>query len=138
MTLLDENVHNFALSKDFQELTMYHSVCISAIIEIWISNFMRICLSNFHHNHVDFASSCQSVPIEKKTFEQDTPRYLEEEGFYVGVRPYVPNQNLNRMENRLLKLIAKEEEASADAKKFKSPSVWRVSMFPLSYIRILS
>ncbi|ESO88285.1 hypothetical protein LOTGIDRAFT_219375 [Lottia gigantea] len=30
------------------------------------------------------------------------PRFLEEEGLYVGVRPSVANRNLNKMENRLL------------------------------------
>jgi hypothetical protein len=43
---------------------------------------------------------------------------LEDEGFYVGPRPYVTNSNLNRMENRLLKEAGRnaaqeDEEAAA-------------------------
>ncbi len=41
--------------------------------------------------------------IEDKIFEQQQPRYLEDEGFYVGQKPVVPRRNFNRMENRLLK-----------------------------------
>jgi len=45
---------------------------------------------------------CFTAPIDKKIYNQDQPRFLEEEGFYVGQRPHVPIVNLNRMENRLL------------------------------------
>jgi hypothetical protein len=31
-------------------------------------------------------------------------RFLEEEGFYVGTKPFVTRQNMNMMEHRLLKL----------------------------------
>ena len=41
--------------------------------------------------------------MEEKIFEQEVPRYLEEEGLYVGRKPSVPRRHLNRMENRLLK-----------------------------------
>jgi len=46
-------------------------------------------------------------------------RNLEEEGFYVGTRPYVPSRNLYRMENRLLKQIGniKDEEGAIDNSK---------------------
>jgi hypothetical protein len=43
---------------------------------------------------------------------------LEDEGFYVGPRPYVKNSNLNRMENRLLKEAGRNaapEDEEADA-----------------------
>ena len=51
------------------------------------------------------------------------PRHLEDEGFYVGIRPYVSRHNLNRMENRLLKeasvgRVTRDEEAPVgDLKK---------------------
>ena len=54
---------------------------------------------------IDLAPSfqmCFAAPLEKKIFNQDQPRFLEEEGFYVGQRPRVPIVNLNRMDNRLL------------------------------------
>ena len=44
-----------------------------------------------------------TAPVEEKIFEQEVPRYLEEEGLYVGRKPSVPRRHLNRMENRLLK-----------------------------------
>jgi coiled-coil and C2 domain-containing protein 2A len=40
--------------------------------------------------------------IEDRLVEGSAPRYLEEEGFYVGTRPAVAPTNLHRMENRLL------------------------------------
>lgn len=42
------------------------------------------------------------MPVNEKTFEQQIPRYLEEEGFYVGTPPIVPQRNRNKMEHRLL------------------------------------
>ena len=57
--------------------------------------------------HSAYLSGVVSVtaPIEKKMFGQEQPRYLEEEGFYVGVRPLVPKGNLHKMENRLLEEV---------------------------------
>jgi len=42
-------------------------------------------------------------------------RHLEEEGFYVGPRPYVTNSNLNRMENRLLKEAGRGKAVDEEA-----------------------
>ncbi|XP_050400906.2 coiled-coil and C2 domain-containing protein 2A [Patella vulgata] len=53
-------------------------------------------------NQLLFIPSVISMPASEKVDEEKMPRYLEEEGFYVGVRPVVANRNLNRMENRLL------------------------------------
>jgi len=50
------------------------------------------------------------------------PRHLQDEGFYVGTRPYVSGRNLNRMENRLLneagsgRVTADEEASTGDLK----------------------
>ena len=41
-------------------------------------------------------------PTEKVQTEQE-PRFLEDEGLYVGVRPAIAKRNKNKMENRLLK-----------------------------------
>jgi len=46
------------------------------------------------------------APVAAKVLPNTQPRRLEDEGFYVGIRPYVSCQNLNRMENRLLKEAA--------------------------------
>ena len=43
------------------------------------------------------------VPSEDKVPENTQPRYLEDEGFYVGVRPFISQRNQNIMEHRLLK-----------------------------------
>ena len=42
------------------------------------------------------------VPTYKKLLENVQPRYLEDEGLYIGARPEVPRTNQNIMENRLL------------------------------------
>ena len=43
------------------------------------------------------------APADQKVAEAIEPRNLEEEGFYVGVRPEVSDRNKNKMENRLLR-----------------------------------
>ena len=44
-----------------------------------------------------------SAPASEKIFDQEQPRYLEDEGFYVGTPPPVPGRNIHKLENRLLK-----------------------------------
>lgn len=54
-------------------------------------------------NKIYFYPSILEAPINEKIFEQEEPRFLEEEGFYVGTKPSVANRNVCKMENRLLK-----------------------------------
>ena len=42
------------------------------------------------------------VNVKEKVPEDAEPRYLEDEGFYVGVKPSVSQRNRNLMEHRLL------------------------------------
>uniref|UniRef100_A0A8D1ZJ94 C2 domain-containing protein n=1 Tax=Sus scrofa TaxID=9823 RepID=A0A8D1ZJ94_PIG len=49
-----------------------------------------------------FIPSRLTVPTYKKLPENVQPRFLEDEGLYIGVRPEVPRTNQNIMENRLL------------------------------------
>ncbi|XP_033097939.1 coiled-coil and C2 domain-containing protein 2A-like isoform X1 [Anneissia japonica] len=49
-----------------------------------------------------FVPSVKTIPPEDKISEDVEPRYLEDEGFYVGVRPQVTRRNQNVMEARLL------------------------------------
>ncbi|KAI1888734.1 hypothetical protein AGOR_G00171780 [Albula goreensis] len=50
-----------------------------------------------------FTLSCtSSVPASHKVGENMQPRYLEEEGLYVGERPAVSRSNQNILENRIL------------------------------------
>lgn len=49
-----------------------------------------------------FVANANDVPLKRKLGEQvEAPRYLEEEGYYVGKKPYVTRANKNRMEDRL-------------------------------------
>ncbi|KAK2494792.1 hypothetical protein MC885_008459, partial [Smutsia gigantea] len=50
-----------------------------------------------------FTPSRQTVPTYQKLPENVQPRFLEDEGLYIGARPEVPRANQNIMENRLLK-----------------------------------
>jgi len=43
------------------------------------------------------------APTQEKVGESKEPRFLEDEGFYVGTKPNLGGWNLNKMENRLLK-----------------------------------
>ncbi|XP_036056239.1 coiled-coil and C2 domain-containing protein 2A [Onychomys torridus] len=49
-----------------------------------------------------FVPSRLTVPTYKKLPENVQPRFLEDEGLYIGERPEVPRSNENIMENRLL------------------------------------
>jgi hypothetical protein len=42
------------------------------------------------------------VPTSKKIDEHLQPRYLEDEGLYVGIRPKVSIRNENKLEDRLV------------------------------------
>ncbi|XP_058266424.1 coiled-coil and C2 domain-containing protein 2A isoform X2 [Hemibagrus wyckioides] len=54
-------------------------------------------------NEVLFIPSMRPVPASRKLPENLRPRYLEEEGLYVGERPYVSLTNQNILENRIVK-----------------------------------
>lgn len=49
-----------------------------------------------------FVPALTSMPADQKVDTSMQPRFLEDEGFYVGLRPEVPSRNKNKMENRLL------------------------------------
>uniref|UniRef100_X1Z7B6 C2 domain-containing protein n=1 Tax=Capitella teleta TaxID=283909 RepID=X1Z7B6_CAPTE len=61
-------------------------------------------------DEVLFSPRIRAAKLEDRLVEGTAPRYLEEEGFYVGTRPAVAPTNLHRMENRLL------EEPGEEAK----------------------
>ncbi|XP_022245376.1 coiled-coil and C2 domain-containing protein 2A-like isoform X2 [Limulus polyphemus] len=50
-----------------------------------------------------FYPETKRVPVQEKIGNSREPRYLEEEGFYVGKRPAVPERNKNKLENRLIR-----------------------------------
>ncbi|XP_053499289.1 coiled-coil and C2 domain-containing protein 2A isoform X3 [Ictalurus furcatus] len=54
-------------------------------------------------NELLFIPSMRPVPASSKLPENVRPRYLEEEGLYVGERPYVSLTNQNILENRVMK-----------------------------------
>ncbi|XP_016059696.1 PREDICTED: coiled-coil and C2 domain-containing protein 2A [Miniopterus natalensis] len=49
-----------------------------------------------------FTPSRLAVPLDKKLPENVQPRFLEDEGLYIGTRPEVPRATQNTVENRLL------------------------------------
>lgn len=49
-----------------------------------------------------FVPSRRTVPTYKKLPENVQPRFLEDEGLYIGARPEVPRATQNTVENRLL------------------------------------
>ncbi|XP_077862043.1 coiled-coil and C2 domain-containing protein 2A-like [Saccoglossus kowalevskii] len=52
--------------------------------------------------NVYFRPSVATVPANQKVRENQEPRYLEDEGFYVGIRPPVEKRNVNIEEQRLI------------------------------------
>lgn len=56
------------------------------------------------------------VPLKRKLGESaEKPRILEEEGYYVGTKPYITIKNRNLMEDRLLRL---SDNVNKSAKSF--------------------
>lgn len=43
------------------------------------------------------------MPASEKMPRDMQPRYLEDEGFYIGERPFVSQSNQNILENRILR-----------------------------------
>lgn len=64
-------------------------------------------ISNAERLHVEselyFVPSLLEAAVPDKIPEGSIPRYLEEEGFYIGKPTPISNANLNIMENRILK-----------------------------------
>ncbi|CAL1540858.1 unnamed protein product [Lymnaea stagnalis] len=58
-----------------------------------------------------FYPSTVPTPASEKVKGEIEPRFLEDEGFYVGVKPYVADRNKSKMENRLLKESEKISQA---------------------------
>ncbi|XP_061682294.1 coiled-coil and C2 domain-containing protein 2A isoform X2 [Syngnathoides biaculeatus] len=56
------------------------------------------------HRALVYTPSARTVPTSAKLPENVRPRYLEEEGLYVGERPAVTPTNENILENRILKM----------------------------------
>ncbi|XP_059159082.1 coiled-coil and C2 domain-containing protein 2A-like isoform X2 [Physella acuta] len=59
-----------------------------------------------------FFPSTAPVPATEKVGGEVEPRFLEDEGFYVGVKPYVSDRNKSKMENRLLKEAEKQNQVN--------------------------
>ncbi|CAG2054138.1 unnamed protein product, partial [Timema podura] len=51
--------------------------------------------------HLLYYPNTQPVPLKDKLEENVEPRYLEEEGLYVGIQPLIPHSNKNKLERRL-------------------------------------
>uniref|UniRef100_A0A3Q3M014 Coiled-coil and C2 domain containing 2A n=1 Tax=Mastacembelus armatus TaxID=205130 RepID=A0A3Q3M014_9TELE len=67
----------------------------------------RVDLSTYRQSELLFTPSFQTVPTSVKLPDNVKPRYLEDEGLYVGERPTVSLTNENILENRILKMEEK-------------------------------
>ncbi|XP_077389607.1 coiled-coil and C2 domain-containing protein 2A isoform X3 [Festucalex cinctus] len=89
----DEDGNVFVIqktSKDFVEVRGAEYVGLRAIA--------------LRHRALVYTPSSRTVPISSKLPDNMRPRYLEDEGLYVGERPVVTPTNENILENRLLKM----------------------------------
>ncbi|XP_038057381.1 coiled-coil and C2 domain-containing protein 2A-like isoform X2 [Patiria miniata] len=66
-----------------------------------------------------FIPSVAAIPAEEKIVGDAEPRFLEDEGFYVGVRPEISTRNQNVMEHRLLNRPDKGKEWFGDDGRIK-------------------
>ncbi|XP_048220161.1 coiled-coil and C2 domain-containing protein 2A isoform X2 [Perognathus longimembris pacificus] len=69
-----------------------------------------------------FIPSRQTVPTYKKLPDNVQPRYLEDEGLYIGARPEVARTNQNVMENRLLRQEPERKWFGDDGRILALPS----------------
>ncbi|KAM4854722.1 coiled-coil and C2 domain-containing protein 2A isoform 1-T2 [Thomomys bottae] len=69
-----------------------------------------------------FVPSRQTVPTYKKLPDNVQPRYLEDEGLYIGARPEVAHTNQNIMENRLLRQEPERKWFGDDGRILALPS----------------
>ncbi|CAI2731745.1 unnamed protein product [Schistosoma spindalis] len=84
----------------------------------YLSNEERIKYeSKFLYHPTD-----KEVPIELKTGGK-LPRYLEDEGYYIGKQPYVAPTNLRRLENRILKEIQMDVYGLKSLNDFQSADI---------------
>ncbi|XP_073465964.1 coiled-coil and C2 domain-containing protein 2A [Aquarana catesbeiana] len=80
------------------------------LIEQTARDFIEITAAEYegYHNRLQkekdllFIPSLRQVPLSQKLPDNMQPRYLEDEGLYVGVRPEVSRTNQNILENRIL------------------------------------
>lgn len=71
--------------------------------------------------------SVTSVNAEEKAkiLHDKQPRFLEDEGFYVGTRPKISGWNVNKMENRLIKELHREKWFGEDGRMIVLPNPLR-------------
>ncbi|XP_018423746.1 PREDICTED: coiled-coil and C2 domain-containing protein 2A [Nanorana parkeri] len=80
------------------------------LIEQTARDFIELTAAEYegYHNRLQkekdllFIPSLRQVPPSQKLPDNMQPRYLEDEGLYVGVRPEVSRTNKNILENRIL------------------------------------
>ncbi|XP_019733890.1 coiled-coil and C2 domain-containing protein 2A isoform X3 [Hippocampus comes] len=73
-------------------------------VEVKSAEYIGLRALALRHRALVYTPSSQTVPISVKLPENVRPRYLEEEGLYVGERPTVTSTNENILENRILKM----------------------------------
>ncbi|NXG17571.1 C2D2A protein, partial [Grallaria varia] len=69
-----------------------------------------------------FIPSMRTVPASEKMPGNMQPRYLEDEGFYTGERPFVSQSNQNILENRILRQEQGKEWFGEDGKILALPN----------------
>lgn len=84
----------------------------------------QCCLSLFMH---------YLVPTYKKLPENVQPRFLEDEGLYIGARPEVPRTCQNIVENRLLTQDPVSMQLLWHLKPMDDSPYWRQSPHPRAY-----
>ena len=97
------------LKSQFVPLNVIIIDIIIVVIWMWLLLILLLLLSlllqltNKQRHKTNWLTGWWSEPASEKVEEEQEPRYLEDEGFYVGVRPVVATRNKNKMENRLLR-----------------------------------
>ncbi|OWK13681.1 hypothetical protein Celaphus_00017251 [Cervus elaphus hippelaphus] len=100
MVVMDEE--EWLDGKDAEDLLLGLDHAAEDFVAIRPADYESVHVRLQKEKELLFIPSRRTVPTYKKLPENVQPRYLEDEGLYIGARPEVPRTNQNIMENRLL------------------------------------
>ncbi|XP_053560101.1 coiled-coil and C2 domain-containing protein 2A [Bombina bombina] len=114
------------------------------VIDQTIRDFLELSPAEYEGDHsrlqklkdLIFVPSIQQVPTSQKMPENMKPRYVEDEGLYIGERPKISRTNENILENRILRQEEGKKWFGDDGKIFAlanpiKPSSTRPPIFSL-------
>ncbi|KAM4708010.1 coiled-coil and C2 domain-containing protein 2A [Discoglossus pictus] len=100
------------------------------VIDQTVRDFIELSAAEYEGYHerleneknIIFVPSVRQVPTSQKIPENTQPRYLEDEGLFIGERPEISQTNQNILENRILQQEEGEKWFGDDGKIIALPN----------------